>query len=279
MRLNNRKVLEGFLTGLGIKDVTGTLRLLDKLDKVGVPTLLDLLVTSGLSQDQADACLALASIKTTDESFVARVQALGVQDPLLDEGLNELLDVFNTAKALYDGSWEVDLSIARGLDYYTGTVFESTLEGLEDSGSICSGGRYDNLVQGGKATYPGVGISVGVSRILGLLLNQGKLSATRSVPTCVLVAFDDDSLRGRALDVARTLRLRNIPTEVASVGVKMDRQVKYANEVGIPYVWFIKNDTDEVRDLNTRTQEKANAASWTPAADLWWPTVVTDFSN
>ena len=109
------------------------------------------------------ACLRLAAITGTDDSFVAQVRELGVEHPLLDEGLAELVAVVSAAGLRRPGAVVADLKIARGLDYYTGTVFETELEGFESLGSICSGGRYDSLASDGRATFPGVGISLGVS--------------------------------------------------------------------------------------------------------------------
>src|SRR5690606_33610373 len=110
------------------------------------------------------ACLALAEISAEDASFVDAVRALGVSDPLLDEGLAELARVVEAAREHSPGLLVADLRIARGLDYYTGTVYESVLAGFEKSGSVCSGGRYDNLASSGDERYPGVGISIGVTR-------------------------------------------------------------------------------------------------------------------
>src|SRR5690606_14782801 len=128
---------------------------------------------AGASDEQAAACLALAEIRTPDTSFVDRVHGLGVSHPLLDEGLDALAEVVETVAAAAPGTIVADLKIARGLDYYTGTVYETTLVGYEKWGSFCSGGRYDSLASDGKVTYPGVGISIGVSRLLGLLLGAG----------------------------------------------------------------------------------------------------------
>ncbi len=139
----------------------------------------------------------LADIRATDTSFVDRVRALGVESDLLDQGLGELAAVIEGCAAVSGDRVQVvaDLRIARGLDYYTGTVFETVMEGFEGLGSICSGGRYDALATDGKTTYPGVGISLGVSRMLVPLLAAGELTASRSVPSAVLVALADEESR------------------------------------------------------------------------------------
>ena len=137
----------------------------------------------GLTEDAANQCLALASIRSADTSFVEQVRALGVQHELLEEGLAELAAVVGEAGRSLPGAVVADLKIARGLDYYTGTVYETELVGYEDFGSICSGGRYDALARDGRSSYPGVGISLGVSRLMAVLLGRGLVRASRSVPT------------------------------------------------------------------------------------------------
>ncbi len=140
---------------------------------------------------------------------------------------------------------EADLSIARGLDYYTGTVFETRMAGSESLGSICSGGRYDSLASDGKTTYPGVGISLGVTRMLIPLFNSGRLTASRSVPSVVLVALVDEESRADSDAVAQALRARGIAAEVAPSAQKYGKQIRTAERRGIPFVWF--PDQSEVK--------------------------------
>ncbi len=148
LQVSNRKVLEGFYLGLGIAEPTAVMPIVDKLDKVPADKIAELLQTdAGLTAEQAAQCLALADVRTTDASFVDEVRALGVSHPLLDEGLEELRQVVVGAAGADGVSIVADLRIARGLDYYTGTVFETRMAGYEHLGSICSGGRYDQLAQ------------------------------------------------------------------------------------------------------------------------------------
>jgi histidyl-tRNA synthetase len=261
---NNRKLCEGFYRGLGLKDPEAALRAIDKLDKIGPQAVATLLAdTAGASDAQAKACLALAEISAEDGSFADAVRALGVTDPLLDEGLDELVRVVDVARAHSPGLVVADLKIARGLDYYTGTVYETQLRGYERFGSICSGGRYDNLASSGTDRYPGVGISVGVSRLLGLLFGGSALSVSRSVPTCVLVAVTSEEQRGTSDGVAATLRRRGIATEVSPSAAKFGKQIRFAERRGIPYVWFV-GGPDEVKDIRSGEQVAADAAQWTP---------------
>ncbi|GLY06219.1 histidine--tRNA ligase [Actinoplanes sp. NBRC 101535] len=269
IQVNNRKVCEGFYRGLGLADTAQVLRTVDKLDKIGPDKVAAALVeTAGATDAQAAACLKLAEISASDGSFVDRVRALGVDDPLLDEGLSELLQVVETAAEHSPGLVRAELKIARGLDYYTGTVYETQLQGYERFGSICSGGRYENLASVGNTRFPGVGISIGVSRMLGLLFGQNALTVSRSVPTCVVVALPSEDKRTDCERIATALRRRGIPTEVAPSAAKFGKQIQFADRRGIPYVWF-PGDPDTVKDIRTGDQLEADPATWTPpTADL-----------
>ncbi|MET8065224.1 histidine--tRNA ligase [Micromonospora sp. NPDC005313] len=270
IQVNNRKICEGFYRGIGLTDVEAALRAVDKLDKIGPAGVTDLLAsTAGASEAQAKAVLSLAEISAPDASFADAVRGLGVSDPLLDEGVAELTAVVETAAAHAPGLCVADLRIARGLDYYTGTVYETQMVGYERFGSICSGGRYDNLASAGNVRFPGVGISIGVTRLLGLLFGAGALSVSRSVPTCVLVAVTAEEDRSASDAVAAALRSRGVPTEVSPSAAKFGKQIRYAERRGIPYVWFPGADGDEVKDIRSGEQVPAAAGEWTPPrADL-----------
>lgn len=269
LQVSNRKVLEGFYLGLGIAEPTAVMPIVDKLDKVPADKIAEQLQTdAGLTAEQAAQCLALADVRTTDESFVEAVRALGVSHPLLDEGLEELRQVVIGAAGAEGVDIVADLRIARGLDYYTGTVFETRMAGYEHLGSICSGGRYDQLASDGKNTYPGVGISLGVSRLLVPLVADG-LTADRSVPSTVLVALVDEESRPASLEVATALRARGIPTEVAASAQKFGKQIRYAERRGIPFVWFPANggEPHKVRDIRVGDQTDADATTWAPPTE------------
>ncbi|WBB89711.1 histidine--tRNA ligase [Verrucosispora sp. WMMC514] len=276
IQVNNRKICEGFYRGVGLTDPEAALRAVDKLDKIGPAGVAELLAaTAGASEAQAKACLALAEIAAPDASFADAVRALGVSHPLLDEGVEELVRVMETAAAHSPGLCVADLRIARGLDYYTGTVYETQLIGYERFGSICSGGRYDNLASAGNARFPGVGISIGVTRLLGLLFGAGALSVSREVPTCVLVAVTNEELRPASDSVAGALRSRGIPTEVSPSAAKFGKQIRYAQRRGIPYVWFPGADgaPDEVKDIRSGEQVAAASGEWTPPREDLKPLV------
>ena len=275
IRTNNRKVCQGFYQGLGISDIDAALRAVDKRDKIGPNGVAELLTTTaGATEAQAKACLALAEISTDDSSFAERVAALGIGDPLLDEGVAELAAVVDTAREYNPGIVVADLSIARGLDYYTGTVYEIAMEGVAGM-SVGAGGRYDNLATAGSERYPGVGISLGVTRLLGLLFGKDALTASRSVPTCVLVALPDEQSRRDCDRIAMGLRRRGIPTEVAPAAQKYGKQIRFAQRRGIPYVAFPGEDGVEIRDIRSGEQAPIDPAAWQPAEADRWPGIVT----
>ncbi|MBV9592316.1 MAG: histidine--tRNA ligase [Actinobacteria bacterium] len=269
-QVNNRKLIEGFYRGLGAPDAAGVMRTIDKIDKIPPAAIRTMLVEdAGLSPDQADQCVALAGIRTTDTSFVEQVRALGVEHDLLEVGLTELAQVVDGCRDLADGRVrvEADLRIARGLDYYTGTVFETRLDGWDSLGSICSGGRYDSLVTDARATYPGVGISLGLTRLLVPLLARTGLSASRSVPSAVLVALVDEPSRPSSNAVAQALRARGVAAEVAPAAQKYGRQIRVAERRGIPFVWFPPSEPGrphEVKDIRSGEQVEADPAEWLP---------------
>lgn len=264
IHVNNRKLSEGFYRGLGIEEPSAVLQRVDKFDKVGPAVVHALLVDElELSDEQASKCVALAGISGSDDGFVDEVRALGVQHPMLDEGLDELAKLVRVANS--DGL-VVDLKIARGLDYYTGTVYETFLDGSEHLGSVASGGRYDSLASDGKQVFPGVGYSFGVTRILAPLISKGRVSADRVVPSVVLVAVDHEDTREQSIGVANTLRARGIACEVAPKADKFGKQIRYAERRGIPFVWFGEGS---VKDIRSGEQVDADPASWEPpTADL-----------
>ncbi len=226
---------------------------------------------AGLTDEQAQSCLALARISTSDSSFVEQVRALGVQHELLDEGLTELAAVMEGCAPLVTDRVEIvaDLKIARGLDYYTGTVFETRLDGYDSLGSICSGGRYDALATDGRTTYPGVGISLGVSRVLVPLLSKGVVEADRSVPSAVLVAVVDEEHRTASDTLAEQLRGNGVACEVAPAAQKFGKQIRYAERRGIPYVLFpgAEGEAAEIKDIRSGEQTAVDLTTWTPPVE------------
>ncbi|MHC6176751.1 histidine--tRNA ligase [Glutamicibacter sp. X7] len=269
LRVNNRKLAEGFYLGLGLEDPDAVLRAIDKLEKIGPDAVAKILIEEvGANEQQARAALDLAQIRSLDTGFVDQVRALGVSHELLEIGLDELSQVIAAASKRAPGKVMADLSIARGLDYYTGTVYETVLVGHESLGSICSGGRYESLATKGKKNYPGVGLSIGVTRLISRILAEETVSAARSVPSVVYITLANDESWHEAQDVAAQLRGRGIACEVASSAEKFGKQIKYADRRGIPFVWFTQPDgSHEIKDIRSGEQFAADPTSWQPPAE------------
>jgi histidyl-tRNA synthetase len=266
IRLSNRKIIHGYLQGLGIKDAAIVTRTLDKLDKIGAENVIKILRESGLPADVAQKCLALAEIKTQDAGFVDRVKALNVQHELLDKGLEELTFVMNNLSHLPKGSLKVDLSIIRGLDYYTGTILETYLKGV-DFGAVGSGGRYDDLAGSFiNQKLPGIGVSIGVTRLFAKMLDEGLIQPGPKSPTQILVVLPEEARRAEAAATANTLRQRGYNVELFHSDSKLKRQLAYAERKGIPYVWFPPfkdGQPHEVKNMLSGEQTQADPVKWT----------------
>ena len=275
---NNRKLSEGFYRGLGLTDIEGVLREIDKLDKIGADEVAKLLVEGcGADEAQARACLELAELTAADgkelsdkfDALCAKHDIASDSDVLARQGLDTLAMIVDEAARIRPGSVIADLKIARGLDYYTGSVYETFLDGAAALGSICSGGRYDNLASQGNKKYPGVGLSIGLSRLVSYMLHTAGAHANRVSPASVLVAVWNEADRSASNLIANQLRSRGIAADVAPTAAKLGKQIKYADKLGIPYVWFPADASeegaqDEVKNIITGDQRPADAQSWEP---------------
>lgn len=282
---NNRKLSEGFYRGLGLSDVEGVLREVDKLDKIGADEVVKLLVQDcGADEAQARACLALAALRAENGTalragFAELCDRYGIGHEseayeLAEQGLSTLAMIVDEAAKIRPGAVIADLSIARGLDYYTGSVYETFLDGASSLGSVCSGGRYDNLATQGNRRYPGVGLSIGLSRLVSYMLHTAGAKASRTSPAAVLVAVWDESTRPVSNAIARSLRGRGIAADVSPSAAKLGKQIRYADHLGIPYVWFPADasttdaqgdgSSDEVKNILTGEQKRADPLSWMP---------------
>lgn len=274
--VNNRKVVQGVCEALGVTDVEAALRGLDKLDKIGPEGVASELAGNGITAEQTATLLAMAQIRSASAEEIRQgIAGLDLSSELLEEGVDQLCALLESAELRLPGVVVADLKIARGLDYYTGSVYETVMEGHEDLGSICSGGRYDSLATDGKRTYPGVGLSIGVSRLVSRLISAPVLRASRKVPAAVLVAVTDEADRRRSDAVAAALRGRGIPCDVAPTAAKFGKQIKFADKRGIPFVWFPGTDgeADTVKDIRSGEQIEAVADQWMPAQEDLAPRV------
>ena len=247
IRVNNRKLLNGFYALLGLSGQAGDImRTVDKLDKIGAEKVRAILIEDcGVSEGQADEILRFIAIRGTNAEVLDALQAWSGKNEIFDTGLAELTAVAAQLSAfgVPEENFAIDLTIARGLDYYTGTVYETTLDDHREIGSVCSGGRYDDLA----AYYtdrklPGVGISIGLTRLFYVLGEQGMLNdALPTAPAdCLLLPMTDDL--SAAVRLATALRQAGIRTQLYSEQKKFKAKMQYADKLGIPYVIFLGED-------------------------------------
>lgn len=258
MRISNRKIMIGLVQSLGIADVAMVTRTVDKLEKIGRAEVEKALRESGVNNNGIDALLSLAT--ATD------LNAIKPQSGLMEEGLKDLSFVMDQLKHLPPGAAVADLSIIRGLDYYTGTVYETVFLDDPGYGSICSGGRYDDLASGYiNKTLPGVGISIGFSRLFERMRLQNKLPVAAKSPADILMVLPSEDRRAQAAGAAQALRRRGLNVELFHAPKKIPDQMKYASRKGIPFVWFPPFDDGgrhEVKDMTTGQQAEANPQHW-----------------
>ena len=271
IRVNNRKILNGFYAMLGLTDKAGDImRTVDKLDKIGAGKVRDLLTAEdiGLTEDQAGEILTFISIQGSNQQVLSALESYRGRNEVFDQGLDELHTVvkYLSAFGVPEKKFAVDLTIARGLDYYTGTVYETTMLDHPEIGSVCSGGRYDNLAEYyTDKQLPGVGISIGLTRLFYVLQEQGMLNeALNSAPADALILPMTGDL-GPAAALATQLRQAGVRTQLYTEQKKFKQKMTYADRIGVPYVLFLGDDeiaqgTVSVKDMATGEQVALLAA-------------------
>ena len=271
IRVNNRKILNGFYAMLGLTDKAGDImRTVDKLDKIGAEKVRDLLTAEdiGLTEDQAGEILTFISIQGSNQQVLSALESYRGRNEVFDQGLDELHTVvkYLSAFGVPEKNFAVDLTIARGLDYYTGTVYETTMLDYPEIGSVCSGGRYDNLAEYyTDKQLPGVGISIGLTRLFYVLQEQGMLNeALNSAPADALILPMTGDL-GPAAALATQLRQAGVRTQLYTEQKKFKQKMTYADRIGVPYVLFLGDDeiaqgTVSVKDMATGEQVALLAA-------------------
>ncbi len=267
IQLNNRKLLRGFFEGVGIADGERqalVLREIDKLDKRGADAVRATLIGEGfaLAADVVERIMAFVQSRSTSHAdALAKLEALGAGSQTLAQGRDELREVLELLKAygVPEKNYAINFSIARGLDYYTGTVYETTLDEHPQIGSVCSGGRYENLASHyTKSKLPGVGISIGATRLFWQLREAGIVSTAESSVE-VMVGLVDDSRLPDSLDIARRLRAAGINAEVQLEAKKLAKQFQYADRAGIRFVILFGDEEAargvvKVKDLKSQEQ-------------------------
>ena len=266
IRVNNRKILNGFYAMLGLTEQSGAImRTVDKLDKIGPDKVRELLLSDcGLQEDQAAEILKFIAITGSNAEVLAALEGYMGRHELFDTGLSELKTVtaYLADFGVPEENFAVDLTIARGLDYYTGTVYETTLLDHPEIGSVCSGGRYDNLAEYyTDRQLPGVGISIGLTRLFYVLGEQGMLNPDLpTAPADVLVLPMTEDL-APAISLSTRLRGAGVRTQLYTEQKKFKAKMNYADKIGVPYVIFLGDDEIAAgvvacKDMKTGEQTK-----------------------
>jgi len=269
IRVNNRKVLNGFFAILGLSDrAADIMHTIDRLDKIGMEKCHRLLVEDGMSEAAAAEIMAFVTTSGTSGEKLEKLGQYGGRNESFDMGLSELATVARCLPefGVPEKNFEIDLTIARGLDYYTGTVYETTLTEHPEIGSICSGGRYDNLAEYyTDKRLPGVGISIGLTRLFYVLEEQSMLSdEIITAPADVLIIPMTDDL-STAISAATLLRESGIRTQLYTENKKFKAKIAYADRLGVPFAVFIGDDeikegVIKVKDMRSGEQFAAAAA-------------------
>ena len=266
IRINNRKILNGLFEYLNIVELsTEIMRIIDKLEKIGKENVKLELLKLNIEEEIVDKILEFISISGDNEEKIEALEKLNIKNEVFEKGLFELKEVVKYIRlfGVPEGNFSIDLTIARGLDYYTGTVYETFLDNYREIGSVCSGGRYDNLAENyTDKSLPGVGIAIGVTRLFDQL-NDLKLIKTEkeSISDVLVISTSDDV--SECLPIANTFRKEGINTEVYMNDKKMKAKFKYADKLKIPYVAIIgedevKENKVSLKNLVTGKQDTIN---------------------
>lgn len=243
--INNRKILNGLFESLQLSERSvDILRIIDKIDKIGRDNVIKEIADLGIDSNKIDTIMQFISISGDVASTIAQVRGLNIDNELFNEGVNELEEVARNINlfGVPQENYKIDLTIARGLDYYTGTVYETFINQYRELGSVCSGGRYDNLAEFyTDKKLPGVGISIGLTRLFFQLTDKKIIEAgDKSVSEVMIISMMDDF--SKSIEVATTLRNAGINTQIYTNNAKIKNQFKYASRLNIPYVIVIGED-------------------------------------
>ena len=268
IRVNNRKILTGFYDMVGLSGrAADIMRTVDKLDKIGPDKVRELLLEDGIPAESANQILAFIAIEGTNAAVLEALEGYRGKNAVFDEGLDELNTVVRSLGAfgVPEQNFTVDLTIARGLDYYTGTVYETKMLDHPEIGSICSGGRYDNLAEYYTSQkLPGVGISIGLTRLFYVLGEQGYLNdQLPTAPADVMILPMTDDL-GPAIALATRLRDSGIRVQLYREQKKFKSKISYADKLGIPYVIFLGEDEVNAGLVSLKDMSTGEQATLSP---------------
>lgn len=265
IRINNRKVLNGFFDSLKLNDnSTDILRIIDKIEKIGSDNVIKELEELNIDSEKITQIMNFIKIKGSNEEIITSLKEMNLQNELFSTGINELEQTINYIKDfnILQEYYQIDLTIARGLDYYTGTVYETILDEHPSLGSICSGGKYENLT--GYYTdqnLPGIGISIGLTRLYSKLKEANLIpNINNNLIECLVVPMDKQSLK-YAIKVATTLRENKIVTDVYYQEKNMKQKMKFADRQNIPFVIIIgeeemNNQILTIKNMRESTQQQ-----------------------
>lgn len=262
IRINNRKILNGFFENLElVKESTDIMRIIDKIEKIGEDNVKLELLELGIVEKNVIEILKFISINGNNDEKLKKLEKLNINNKMFNQGLMELKEVVKYIRlfGVPESNFNVDLTIARGLDYYTGTVYETFLNEYKQIGSVCSGGRYDNLAENyTNKSLPGVGISIGLTRLFYQLNELKSIKVEKESISDVLVISTSEDV-SKCLPVANIFRENGIDTEVYVNNKKLKSKFKYADKLKIPYVAIIgedeiKNDKVSLKNLSTGEQ-------------------------
>jgi histidyl-tRNA synthetase len=260
VRINSRKLLGGLFAELGLDQgaCKSAITAVDKLLKIGPAGVRDELVKiSGVTPQAIETIMKSTEIQCGADELPQRISSLGLSNPLIEEGVQELVLIYGLLPESVRGNVIIDVSLARGLDYYTGLIVETTLTEHLEFGSVFSGGRYDDLAsEFTTQKLPGVGVSIGLSRLMDLAFSKGLLATSRKSPTQAVVAVYAESDRKLCNEIAHELRAAGLPTEVYYKSPKLGKQIDYAEAKGAKFVLFVDAATRSVEAKNLETKEQ-----------------------
>lgn len=259
--INNRKILNGLFENIGQKEnSTQILRIIDKIEKIGKQAVIEELKKIDVSEDAIEKIIEFIEISGTSKEKIEKLKNLNISNETFETGLKELEFVYNNIKlfGVPEENYKIDLTIARGLDYYTGTVYETFLNNYRELGSICSGGRYENLAEYyTDKKLPGVGVSIGLTRLFYKLNELGLIKSTKKSISEVIIIPMIENLE-EPIKLATELRNLGINTEIYSNNKKLKAKMKYADKLQIPYVIVIGEDEIKANKIKLKNMQTGN---------------------